>query len=738
MKPLNIYFKIKKFIKILSIIVIFITTSFPNSSISKYVDLINSGNLGNGIWIHINSFNNSTDNEIYDLCEFLLKRDIRNVFILSKDINGELLYKKYENTLKRIIKIFKKYEIRIHYYIPIAYDPKFLKENPKEVSFLSPDKNNLYPYPDKDMRVVNLSSDRYLNYIKTIVQELIYQYDAQGIQLDYIRYPNIYYGYDENLKNVFISKGGDWERLLNLFRKNVDIFVLFDNKDKDILLLSQIRSEVITKFASEIRGFVKSISKDILFSVTLIQSGSSFLSYKDGGKDSFPYGFLHFGQDYSKLSEISDFVSPLAYHKNYDKDLEWVREIIKNTKKKVSSKILCGIQANDIHENLDKLIKICKEENVNFSLFRLGTFLPVLINIKSVDILKYEINFIIIDRFYEYSKNFNFEIKIKEIPLTKMINIKENFIFSTDKSQITIYLKGIPLLLDKENIKLFNTIKFKIGEKTYFVDGNKKIMDATPFLFNGRTMVPIRVIAETLGYEVSWNNGEIILKNKNLTVNLYVNENIIILNGYKYYIDSKVLLKDGRTYLPIRYISEILNLLVSWDPKNKEVIIEGYINDEEEKIILYKSNLNNIFRNLIFNKSKYILFDKDIDISSLINFDSEFILRGVKLYLIYDEKFIQYKDKLTSFDGFFVNDNDNLYFLKKVKIYNIFDSTKYLPKDALLNFVEFRFKEKSNYYIYILNKFYIDIFKPYVEKDQYFSGFILKENNWARKVLKTK
>lgn len=347
---------------------------FPNISFSKNIQLYknNSNDIGNGIWIHINTFSNSSQKEVIDLCKFLLNRNIKNVFILAKDINGELLYKKYENTLLNIVDIFKKYQIRVHYYIPIGYDPKFLKENPSEASIHSPDKNNPFTYPDKELKVVNLNSKKYINYIKTIVKELIYYYDADGIQLDYIRYPNVYYGYDDYVKNNFISRGGNWNRILEIFIKNIDIFTLYDNKDKDVILLADIRSEVITNFSNEIKSFISSISKEILFSVTLIQSGSSFLSYREGGKDSFPYGFLHFGQDYKKLSEISDFVSPLAYHKNYEKDIEWVREIIKNTKKKVSSKILCGIQANDTHENLEKLIKICEEERVNFSLFRLG------------------------------------------------------------------------------------------------------------------------------------------------------------------------------------------------------------------------------------------------------------------------------------------------------------------------------------------------------------------------------
>ncbi|MCX8095226.1 MAG: copper amine oxidase N-terminal domain-containing protein [Caldisericia bacterium] len=685
--------------------------------------------IGNGIWIHINTFNNSSNQEIIDLCKFFLKKNIKNVFILAKDINGELLYKKYEKTLLNIIDIFKKFQIKIHYYIPIGYDPKFLKENPQEVSFCAPDKSNYNVYPDKEMKVPNLNSKKYLNYIKTVVKELIYYYNAEGIQLDYIRYPNVNYGYDENVKNIFISRGGNWDKILEIFRKNVDIFSLYDNKDKDVVLLGDVRSEIVTNFANEIKGFISSISKDIIFSVTLIQSGSSFLSYKEGGKDSFPYGFLHFGQNYRKLSEISDFVSPLAYHKNYDKNLEWVREIIINTKKKVVSKILCGIQGNDTHENIEKLINICKEEKVNFSLFRLGTFLPVQINLKNIDSLKYEINFSVLDKFYEYTKIYNFEIKIKELNLSEKINIKEKFVINTEKNLISIYLIGIPLLTDTVKLTLFNTIKFKIGANIYYLDGVKKTMDAMPFLFNGRTMIPVRVIAETLGYTVLWKDGEVVLNKKNLTINLFINKNKLKINGIEYFIDSFPIIKEGRTYLPIRYLSEVLNLIVSWNEKENEVLIEGYIDDEQEVIILYKNNLNNnIIRDLVFNKSNKIIF-KNIDISSLIKLDREFTLRGIKIYLYNTDDLILNKDKLFSFDGIFIEEENYYYILKDSKKYNIFDTKEFLPKEALLNFANFRFKEKSNYYILVYEKFFIDLFKPYIEKDTNFSGFILKENS---------
>lgn len=62
--------------------------------------------------------------------------------------------------------------------------------------------------------------------------------------------------------------------------------------------------------------------------------------------------------------------------------------------------------------------------------------------------------------------------------------------------------------------KLFSTkIELTIDQNEYFVDDDVKRSDVAPFIKNGRSFVPIRVIAEGLGAQVSWND-----KNKTITI----------------------------------------------------------------------------------------------------------------------------------------------------------------------------------------------------------------------------
>ena len=47
-------------------------------------------------------------------------------------------------------------------------------------------------------------------------------------------------------------------------------------------------------------------------------------------------------------------------------------------------------------------------------------------------------------------------------------------------------------------------IKMQIGNKTMDVDGRKVTLDQEPIIKNSRTLVPLRAITESLGAKVEW------------------------------------------------------------------------------------------------------------------------------------------------------------------------------------------------------------------------------------------
>ena len=126
--------------------------------------------------------------------------------------------------------------------------------------------------------------------------------------------------------------------------------------------------------------------------------------------------------------------------------------------------------------------------------------------------------------------------------------------------------------------------KLVIGSKTLVVtvDGVQKEvkMDVEPFISNNRTMLPIRFVAEALGFKVEWDDPTrtVILTDKDTVVKIPVDTNQIIVNGKVFESDVKPILKNNRTMLPIANIARALGLVdgkdIIWDGATKEVTIK--------------------------------------------------------------------------------------------------------------------------------------------------------------------
>lgn len=81
-----------------------------------------------------------------------------------------------------------------------------------------------------------------------------------------------------------------------------------------------------------------------------------------------------------------------------------------------------------------------------------------------------------------------------------------------------------------------------------------------------RTLVPIRVISEGLGYEVTWNQEAKVAQisdGKNM-IYLKYGSSIAVVNGKQVPLDSTVVVRDNRVMVPIRFISESFGVTVNY------------------------------------------------------------------------------------------------------------------------------------------------------------------------------
>ena len=135
--------------------------------------------------------------------------------------------------------------------------------------------------------------------------------------------------------------------------------------------------------------------------------------------------------------------------------------------------------------------------------------------------------------------------------------------------------KAISNFIHKQTILLWiGKPEAQIDDEKTFVDPDNRAV--TPFILPpGRTMVPIRFISEAFGANVEWIASTRTVKitwgakTIELTVGVYTAK----VDGKEVKLDAPPLIKEGRTFVPIRFISEAFNADVKWDSKEQKVTI---------------------------------------------------------------------------------------------------------------------------------------------------------------------
>lgn len=115
------------------------------------------------------------------------------------------------------------------------------------------------------------------------------------------------------------------------------------------------------------------------------------------------------------------------------------------------------------------------------------------------------------------------------------------------------------------------------GEKpiSIFLNDNKLVFDTLPVIENGRTMVPMRAIFEALGAEVTWDDKSKSVKcvKEDKKIGLTIGSNQAILDSKSYTLEAVPKIVNGRTLVPLRFISESLGAEVNWDGTKRKVSV---------------------------------------------------------------------------------------------------------------------------------------------------------------------
>lgn len=142
------------------------------------------------------------------------------------------------------------------------------------------------------------------------------------------------------------------------------------------------------------------------------------------------------------------------------------------------------------------------------------------------------------------------------------------------KKRIILLFMAILLIIPTISLAQEQPIKLIVGGITVETD-------VAPFIENGRTLVPIRIISETLGFKVDWFGEEekVVIgdpkdEGSGNALSLFIGDKTAYVSEYETVtLDVAPKIVNGRTFVPVRFVAEQFGLKVDWDESNWAVII---------------------------------------------------------------------------------------------------------------------------------------------------------------------
>ena len=153
-------------------------------------------------------------------------------------------------------------------------------------------------------------------------------------------------------------------------------------------------------------------------------------------------------------------------------------------------------------------------------------------------------------------------------------------------------LKAFSLFLILFTCSLQTAVAASVGVT---LNGKTLSFDTVPCIENGRVLVPMRGVLESLGYSVHWkeHTQTVVAMKNGMELSLPLNSKSITVNDKQVSIDVPAQLHGSRTFVPLRFLAEYSGADVQWDAASSTVVIhsaeaEGY--KKEDSVVYIQTN----------------------------------------------------------------------------------------------------------------------------------------------------
>lgn len=116
---------------------------------------------------------------------------------------------------------------------------------------------------------------------------------------------------------------------------------------------------------------------------------------------------------------------------------------------------------------------------------------------------------------------------------------------------------------------------FTIGQAAYTVNGIEKAAHTAPYIKEGRTMLPIRAVAESLGLTVQWNSATrtASFTDANKVAAVTIGAKVMYVNGTPMPLTVPAELTNDTTFVELRSLATAFGVQIDWDAAAKTATV---------------------------------------------------------------------------------------------------------------------------------------------------------------------
>lgn len=181
--------------------------------------------------------------------------------------------------------------------------------------------------------------------------------------------------------------------------------------------------------------------------------------------------------------------------------------------------------------------------------------------------------------------------------------------------------------------------------------------DQEPFILDSRVFLPLRAVAENLGAKVTYKkeNKSINIERDDSNIYLAIGDDMAWISNKKMaglaLLDCPPIIKNNRTFLPLRSVAELLGMIVEWDGNIRAV----YIN-EESNLPKY-INENNAASEVLLRLKELQIIDDKAYVTDVKKYSVKFLDESDQGYFVSVRKDNPIDKDLSELVGqYFIND----------------------------------------------------------------------------------